>query len=226
MLVLVDLSALARVVAAFEAAPELSLARPLDGLVHSQDELVAARGDDRVVQGKVPHLELLGALRGGASFEAAAHLLEVAVGRPGDDEREHLGLEKAARRHHVGRADVVGVDAVAPFPARSPGTGLAQERPASDLARYATLGLEDRERVAHHRSRHAQLDGERALGREPPAGLRRRARGRRQDQVRELVAVGAGRGGVGSGGRHRHVPTNDTNLLGPIACHVAGPRAS
>src|SRR5579862_3059300 len=46
VVLLVAGAALTRVVPPLQAAPQLALPRPLDRLVHPQDQLVAARGDD------------------------------------------------------------------------------------------------------------------------------------------------------------------------------------
>ena len=136
----------------------------------SRPATVPARGHDRVVQREVPHLELVVALSAGAAREAAAHLLEIAGRRPRDHERQHLRLDQPPRRHDVGRSDIVR-SRPAPTGARprDPRIIAAKERPAPDLARDPPLGLEHRQRVADHRSRHPEIFGEVALGRKPAA---------------------------------------------------------
>src|SRR5690348_13724207 len=76
VILLVGRPSLTRVVPALEVAPDMALAGALDHAVHAEQKLVAARADDRVVEGKVPHLELLGRLGGGAALQAPVHLIE------------------------------------------------------------------------------------------------------------------------------------------------------
>ena len=226
---LVDRAPLTRVVAAFEAAPELALARPLDRLVHPQHELVAPRGDDRVVQREIPHLELLGAARPRRlrsrqrRISSKSRLVAQATtsgSTCGSSRRRaaitSAGLMSSAWRRRARRRRLAAA------PARA---GTSRVRPRARPA----LGLEDRERVAHHRPRHAELGGERALGRQPPAGLAPTCP-RSDDRIRlgELMLRRRGRRVVEArGGRRSSLPTNPTNSPGrrPPRCaerpHVA-----
>jgi hypothetical protein len=65
----------------------------LGDALHGEQELVAASRNDRVVQRKVPDLELSGVAGRHAAFEASPHLIEVTRCRPRHDERQHLWLD-------------------------------------------------------------------------------------------------------------------------------------
>ena len=178
---LVDRAPLARVVAAFEAAPQLAPASALDRLVHPQDELVAARGDDRVVQREVPDLELLGAAPRSRRrsrqrrISSKSRLVAQATtsGSTWGSIRRRAAITSAGPTSSA-RPPRAARRASAAARARARNV----PRPTSRETRPSASS--DRERVAHHRPRHAEIGGERALGRQPTARRASRVRARRR----------------------------------------------
>ena len=169
VMALIGASPAARVVAAFEISPKLTVTRGFDDLVDPHQELVVTRCDYGAMEREVPGFELLVRLSRVSSGEAAVDLFKVAWRRPGDDEAHRLSLDESTDRHDVGRPDV---DVI-----KIPSLGLsrrpvgADEGSAPHLTGHLARRFKDRKSVTNRSSRHSELLGEPALVREAARSL-------------------------------------------------------
>ena len=182
MVGLVGGPAVAGVVAALQAAPQLALAGALDRLVHGDEQLVAAGGDDRVVQREVPHLELL--VRSGRRRRPTQRRISSksrAVAQATTSGSTCGSISRRAAITSAGPTSSEGSSRAAP--ARAAGRRPAGRCHARPRARSGPR-LRAGQRVADHRPGDAEVGGELALRGSAPGPSARAAQRARISSAR------------------------------------------